>query len=268
MIKLEKDTTAIPRSLIPAFPDLFLGHAIIPQPSRTTHQKRMNIINGETYIDKDEYNERYKNKDIRIALKEIYKNKCAFCEQKIEQYQVEHYRPKRTYYWLAFSWDNLIMACPTCNQSKGLNFELEGHQVEFTNTEFNIRNINSCSESYDLVEEPKMVNPEITNPLGLIQFRRDGLIESKNVRFAYTIEKCKIDRNYLNDERRKLLDVFSRDIRSALIENEKTSDQKDEISAIVRKFIRDSQDIELQFLAFRRFAISSSWLNEIIKEMN
>jgi len=268
MIKLEKDTTVIPQSLIPAFADLFSGLASIPIHSRRTHQKRMAIIDGETYIDKDEYNARYKKEDIRIALKGIYKNKCAFCEQKIEQYNVEHYRPKKTYYWLAFSWDNLIMACPTCNQSKGTNFELVGDQVEFDNTEVNIRNINSSSASYDLIEEPKMVNPEITDPLGHIQFKRDGLIESANVRFAYTIEKCNIDRKYLNDERRKLLDVFSRDIRSALIENENPADQQNEISTIVRKFVRDSQDIELQFLAFRRFAILSGWLNEITKEMN
>ena len=268
MIKLEKNTTAIPQSLIPAFTDLFPGHASIPKHSKTTHEKRMTIINGETYIDKDEYNKRYKKQDIRIALKDIYKNKCAFCEQKIEQYNVEHYRPKKIYYWLAFSWDNLIMACPTCNQSKGINFEIEGFRVEFDNTEANIRNINASSESYDLIEEPKMVNPEITNPLGQILFKRDGFIESDNVRFAYTIGKCNIDRKYLNDERRKLLDVFSRDIRSALIENENTADQQNEISTIVRKFVRDSQDIELQFLAFRRFAISAGWLNEITKEMN
>ncbi len=267
MIKLEKDITAIPQSLIPAFADFFPDLPNIPLHSRTTHQKRMTIINGETYIDKDEYNARYKKQDIRIALKDIYKNKCAFCEQKIEQYAVEHYRPKKTYYWLAFSWDNLIIACPTCNQSKGINFELVGDQVEFDNTEVNIRNINSSSAGYDLLEEPKMINPEITNPLGQIQFKRDGFIESDNVRFAYTIEKCNIDRKYLNDERRKLLDVFSRDIRSALIENENPADQQNEISTIVRKFVRDSQDIELQFLAFRRFAISSGWLNEITKEM-
>lgn len=267
MIKLEKDISAIPQSLIPAFVDLFPGHAFIPLKSRTTHQKRMIIINGGIYIDQDEYNSRYKKQDIRNALMDIYKNKCAYCEQKIEQYNVEHYRPKKTYYWLAFSWDNLIMACPTCNQCKGLNFELEGNLAEFDNTEVNVRKINNSSESYDKLELPKMVNPEITNPIGEIQFRRNGLIESGNKRFAYTIEKCKIDRKYLNDERRKLLDVFSRDIRSALIENKTPTDQQNEISIIVRKFVRDSQDNELQFLGFRRFAISYSWLNEITKEM-
>jgi uncharacterized protein (TIGR02646 family) len=200
-------------------------------------------------------------------LKDIYKNKCAFCEQRVEQLHVEHYRPKKIYYWLAFSWDNLIMACPTCNQSKDVNFELEGDPVKFDNTEDNIRNINYSSRKYDSQERPKMVNPEITDPAEQIQFTRDGLIKSNNVRFEYTIKKCNLDRKYLNDERRKILDVFSRGIRSALIENANPADQQSEISTIIKKFIRDSQDVELQFLAFRRFTISSAWLNEIIKEM-
>lgn len=268
MIKLEKNINAIPQSLIPAFVDLFPGLINIPKPSRTTHEKRMIIINKGEYIDQSSFNSRYKMQDIRDALKVIYKNKCAYCEQKIEQYNVEHYRPKQTYYWLAYSWDNLIMACPTCNQVKGTNFELLGDQVEFENREDYIRDVNFISANYDLIEKPKMVNPEITDPRGHIQFRRDGLIKSDDVRFAYTIEKCNIARKYLNDERRKLLDIFCRDIRSALIENESPSNQQSEISSIVRKFVRDSQDIELQFLAFRRFAISSGWLNEIIKEMN
>jgi hypothetical protein len=112
-----------------------------------------------------------------------------------------------------------------------------------------------------------MVNSEITDPAEQIQFTRDGLIKSNNVRFEYTIKKCNLDRKYLNDERRKILDVFSRGIRSALIENANPADQQSEISTIIKKFIRDSQDVELQFLAFRRFTISSAWLNEIIKEM-
>jgi hypothetical protein len=52
MIKLEKDITDVPQSLIPAFADLFPSLAKIPQLSRTTHQKRMDIINAKVYIDK------------------------------------------------------------------------------------------------------------------------------------------------------------------------------------------------------------------------
>ncbi len=268
MIKIEKDISAIPQSLIPAFDDLFPNLPEVPTITKNTHAKRMEIINGEAYIDKEEYNSKYKREDIKAALNEIYKSKCAYCEMKVEQLHVEHYRPKSKYYWLAFSWDNLIVACATCNQNKGTNFELVGDKVKFDPTEINLRNINNSSIGYDLIEQPKMVNPEITNPEGQIKFKRDGVIESEDERFAYTINKCKLDRKWLDDERKHLLEVFERHIRSALIESKSINEQKKEISSIVIQFVSDSKDLKLQFLGFRRFAISIGWLSEIVQEMN
>lgn len=101
-----------------------------------------------------------------------------------------------------------------------------------------------------------------------IRFYKNGIIESDFENFAYTIEKCKIDRDELNDLRRAFLNEFREDITSVLIENTNINDQKVGIATIVYKFIRDSKNIESSFLAFKRFAISSGWLSEIIKEMN
>lgn len=267
MIKIEKDIAAIPASLIPAFVDLFPGQAV-PTLSRNTHEKRMLVIDAGEYYDTQPFNDRYKSDDVREGLINIYKRKCAFCEQRVEQYHIEHYRPKAKYYWLAFSWDNLLLSCPTCNQNKGVNFELDGVAVTFTNNEMNIRNINTSSSNYDLVELPKMVNPEITDPLGNIRFQFNGIIESDEPRFAYTIEKIKINRKDLNDRRRTLLNTFKEHIRVALLESAKVKDQEIAIKTTVNNFINDSKNIELDFLAFRRYAISSGWLGKIIKEMN
>ena len=58
--------------------------------------------------------------------------KCCYCEHKIkERYNdVEHYRPKgranrepgcteiHGYWWLAFTWTNLLLSCPSCNRSR------------------------------------------------------------------------------------------------------------------------------------------------------
>lgn len=267
MIKLEKDLAAIPASLIPAFVDLFPGQARVPTLSRNTHRKRMIVINAGEYNDTSPFNDRYKLEDVRVGLNNIYKRKCAFCEQRVEQYHVEHYRPKSIYYWLAFSWDNLLLSCPTCNQNKGVNFELDGDEVFFTNIEMNVRNINTSSSAYDLAELPKMVNPEVTDPLGNIRFQVNGIIESDEPRFAYTIEKIKIDRKDLNDSRRTLLNTLREHIRVALLEYAKAEDQQIAIGTIFRNFIIDSKNSELDFLAFRRYAISSGWLNEMTKEM-
>ncbi len=267
MIKVNKNIFLIPGSLkIPnkeSFPN-----GVIPQKTRTTHKMRLKLIGESKYIEENKYNDRYKNTDIRNALKKIYKNKCAFCEQKVEQYHIEHYRPKKIYYWLAFSWDNLLMSCPTCNQYKSINFDIDGTLATYINNEANLNVINCNSAKNDILEVPKLVNPEVTNPLGLIRFFKNGSIASDNRRFIYTIKTCKLDRDYLNDERRKLLDIFTRDIESVLIENSSIRDQKNAIRAIIKKFIRDSKDDELQFLAFRNYAIDKKWLNDLIKDSN
>lgn len=266
MIKIGKDITAIPRSLKLPTPANF-PHGI-PSPPTTTHERRMEIINNESYIDEGKYNDRYKTQDIRDALRDIYNGKCAYCELWVEQSHVEHYRPKKIYYWLAYSWDNLILSCATCNQHKGVNFNLNGTVAVFTNNSINIDNIHTSSAIYDLAELPKMINPEVTDPLDNIRFLENGNIESDDESFIYTITTCKIDRADLNDQRRRLLNIFKEDITSVLLENDTPESQSVAIKTIVSKFIRDSNCLNSQFLAFRRYAILRGWLNSIIKERN
>ena len=45
--------------------------------------------------------------------------KCCYCEKDIDRSynDVEHYRPKTQYWWLAWDWSNLLFACPQCNRS-------------------------------------------------------------------------------------------------------------------------------------------------------
>jgi len=37
---------------------------------------------------------------------------------------VEHFRPKRKYFWLAYEWDNLLLSCHDCNNSKSEHFPI------------------------------------------------------------------------------------------------------------------------------------------------
>lgn len=92
--------------------------------SPLTQQRRNELIEAGKYIDDEKYNSRYKGgkvageRDVQKILKELYHEKCAFCEQKAEVLAVEHFRPKSIYYWLAYSWDNLLLACQKCNSHK------------------------------------------------------------------------------------------------------------------------------------------------------
>lgn len=265
MIKIEKDLTKIPTSLKVPIPHFF-STGKIPSPPKTTHKRREEVIANGGYIDEGVYNSRYKIEDIRQGLKDIYYNKCAYCEQKVEQYHVEHYRPKKEYYWLAFSWDNLIMACSFCNEHKGINFELSGTKVSFVNNASNIKFINSSSLGYDTKELPKMVNPEVTDPKGLIKFDKKGKIDSDDIRFSYTIEKCKVDRKYLNDSRRKVLDDFRSNIKAELQNLDSLEEQEASIGVLVRQFLRDANNVKNQFLGFRNYAVDKAWLYDLIIE--
>lgn len=61
--------------------------------------------------------------------------KCAYCEKREEQAKyrdVEHYRPKSSYWWLAWTWENLLFACFECNREhKKQQFPLadESHRL-------------------------------------------------------------------------------------------------------------------------------------------
>lgn len=77
----------------------------------------------------------YGHPDVRRALSKSQHRKCCFCEAVVNRPQalehVEHYRPKGRvrqwsgeepflpgYYWLAYEWTNLFMACHYCNSTQ------------------------------------------------------------------------------------------------------------------------------------------------------
>lgn len=271
MIKVNKDLNDIPESLIPAIEDMFEGGRI-PRTSKTTHQRRIELIKNGEYIDDEAYNSRYKTEDVKEKLFALYHHKCAFCETKAEQLHVEHYRPKKgryPYHWLAYSWDNLLLACPTCNENKGTLFEIEGQRVPPINDDLSyLNNINSLSANYDAIERPKLVNPETTDPEDNIDFTEDGKIGSHNERILYTIATCKLDRKYLNDNRRRIFDEFKRRVTSIYVEYGDSPNLEILISQLIRDYIHESKDLENEYLAFRRYTIKKRWLNEYLKEIS
>jgi len=60
-------------------------------------------------------------------------DKCAYCESHatvVTFGDVEHYRPKSIYWWLAYVYDNYLASCQVCNQSwKSNNFEHAGAKL-------------------------------------------------------------------------------------------------------------------------------------------
>ena len=84
----------------------------------------------------------YSSDAVKESLMICQRGKCCYCEtifrKPYEYPHVEHWRPKSSwrqardqgrtrpgYYWLAYSWDNLLLSCVFCNTSKSDLFPLE-----------------------------------------------------------------------------------------------------------------------------------------------
>lgn len=84
----------------------------------------------------------YSDKKVRKLLIKMFHGKCAYCESIITTIyngDIEHFRPKGEiqeanpkkpgYFWLAAEWDNLLFACPFCNQTNTHEFK-NGDDIE------------------------------------------------------------------------------------------------------------------------------------------
>ncbi len=149
----------------------------------------------------------YAHKTVKQALIEAQHGKCCFCEKKIgAEGDVEHFRPKASfcqgeglplerpgYYWLAYDWDNLLLACPICNQRFKKNY------FPLVNPVHRARN-----HKADVAQEqPLLLNPAVTDPAAYIGFREEYAYPiDDNPRARETINRLGLNRANLNEERR------------------------------------------------------------------
>lgn len=237
MIETKKNLAVVPASLN----------------SKLTNQRRQELIDTKAYISKDVYHSRYKMKDIMTALHNIYHSKCAFCEQKIEFPQVEHFRPKNIYYWLAYSWDNLLFACLGCNSHKNNHFEILLNRV----TNFQLNNIHQLGIKYNALEKSRFVNPEATpNIKTKLTFDQFGSIDSEDEAMDYTIKTCKLNREYLVLQRKKVYDDFIKKLHVRFLTERPHEKKMESIKDLIQDFIEDAQDPKNEYLAFRRYLIN------------
>jgi uncharacterized protein (TIGR02646 family) len=150
----------------------------------------------------------YGHKTVKEALIKAQHDKCFLCESKITHIahgDVEHFRPKAGYrqearddlhtpgyYWLAYDWDNLFLACEICNQvfKKSL-FPLSNPTARATSHKKKIA-----------TEKPLFINPSADDPEDFISFRCEIPFPVKNdPRAKATIEGLGLNRPKLNERR-------------------------------------------------------------------
>jgi hypothetical protein len=152
----------------------------------------------------------YNANSVKAKLKKAQYKKCCFCEktQADEYGAVEHYRPKGAfksirkaklkkpgYYWLGYNWDNLFFVCGPCNTKKGSLFPLIDETKRVIS---HLGNINK--------ESPLLLNPAgRKDPRKHIKFTNQ-FVSGTTPEGKSTVKICKLDRDGLNEERKKLLD--------------------------------------------------------------
>lgn len=172
------------------------------------------------------------------ALALLYKNKCAICERlRGTELQVDHYRPKKArnnklkihynnpgYYWLTYTWSNLIPLCSKCNGKKSNKFPLRGWT--HTNRVSDHNNVNGLNPFLpnDLnwlqnQELPLMVNPELDKtPERHFVFHSSGKIVGRTDEGIETIKICKLNRSNLVRDRLKIINDHVDAIKSAFVD--------------------------------------------------
>ena len=262
MIHVDKNLNEIPDSLKTDAQSI--GH----NPARTTNERRTEIIQQGAYPPSgisSNYDRRYKLYDIKTSLKTIYNSKCAYCETSLEQLHVEHYRPKRGgYYWLAYSWDNLLLSCPTCNGKKGDNFPIAASsKVVYDEDRDTLDRINTLSALYDNLEKPMLINPETASEqlLKTANFDKKGLMFSDDPSMNATIKTCGLDRDALNERRKKIWDDLKKELNAAILDSRGDRNRmKTAIRTVLNGYKMRMNDPKEEYIAYRRFLLNSGQL--------
>jgi hypothetical protein len=150
----------------------------------------------------------YGHRSVKEALIKAQHDKCFLCESKITHIShgdVEHFRPKAAYrqsaddglqrpgyYWLAYEWGNLFLACQICNQV-------------FKKNLFPLANPNARAVSHRKPigkEDPLFIDPSTDDPEQFISFRCEVPFPLGNhQKGRTTIEKLGLKRPKLNEKR-------------------------------------------------------------------
>lgn len=236
MIKINKDFADIPSIL---------------QKSNREDAFNNNISSGQ-YVDEKNL---YKVGSVQKKLNEIYHLKCAYCEQKLldAPKHIEHYRPKNIYYWLSYSWDNLLLSCGNCNSAKGIQFPIKNPRVSYNNESF--IDIHNLGNDYDVQEEPILINPEKEDILDKLFFNKNGEIDSTDDRVKCTIDNiCSLNRDELVQRRVELLNDFINRINEHYLLFLKEEGGLSRFIPDIKFFI-DECSVENEFYSFRYFIL-------------
>jgi hypothetical protein len=139
--------------------------------------------------------------------------KCGYCEGKADHVahgDVEHFRPKSVYWWLAYCFDNYVYACQICNQTyKSANFPHDGAMLaepapaaNATPAELDALAGTMTPDPLDAAglaayhaacaaERARLPDPYVVDPEPLFSWRPDGNLREVEIRPRNNSQKAK-----------------------------------------------------------------------------
>ena len=181
----------------------------------------------------------YGHMSVRQALLNAHHGKCCYCESRLgasSHAVIEHFRPKGSvkqesgqqieypgYYWLAYSWSNLLLSCDVCNSAhKRSLFPLADDKVRAR-----------CHHDDLNAECPLFVDPANEDPRQHISFRGPAIFGT-SAKGRTTVEKLGLRRSALEEQRRERLSLLRhlqwivKLVETGSIDKEAGRDQLDE----------------------------------------
>ena len=208
-----------------------------------------NIKEKEYISKKTPYNDA--KKTVKDSLKKIYHNKCAYCESSLHNAHghIEHYRPKKSsnlsrcdsskaYYWLAFSWDNLLPCCELCNVFKSNCFDTFNDKVNYDLSK-TFDTFHKSLKEYNEEENPKLLHPEIDEFEKDFKFSKKGEIVSTNEKVIYTTKVCDLNRKKLKEAREKIFTKYQNKIKKQYIVRNKLNLKINQLLVLFKENIFD-----------------------------
>ncbi len=174
-------------------------------------------------------NKIYAATSVKNSLRNAQSGKCCYCERYEEIGDVEHFRPKDNYYWLAYDWENLLFSCPKCNRSfKRTKFPL-GSEYQ-TNNHHN-----------DISKEiPLLINPYNENPEKHIEYKGFTPI-GKDIKGKTTIETIGLDRPFLDQRRMQIYKLLKQTFQAM----QNNTSKKTELENLIQEYTSESSEYSL-----------------------
>lgn len=184
----------------------------LPNSLQTELDNRQSAVNDGQAGDTpwDDFSKQESYRELKHILKTMFHHKCAYCESAHGTQHIEHHWPKSPHPHNAnkgspakmFVWDNLLLACGTCN-----GFECKASRMEWYNG-----------------DKPKLINPCCDDPICYLDINlmegprvkwgfilpRAGLGQDDSDRAEYTIRRLKLN------QRESLREARARTIRDFL----------------------------------------------------